>query len=292
MTAEPSGAAQRHRRRPDCRLGELLDSANQQGDARAGAHRQWPGVFLRGWIRLDAPHAGLQRGRASGRRPGASPRYCTNWTPRLPTIASVQVRPLALAPAWVACCDVAVATAEALFGFSEVRLGLIPASTAPYVVRAIGERSARRYFITAERFNAEKASAWGWGAYCGRARSAQRPVTYRPKPWCATARTPLPAAGAAAMCGQVIDQRLVDFTAERIAHARASDAKTREGVAALLEKRKPNWRGLSRVAHDTQRSDPGLAHHRRQYGYGRAAQRRRFGSFHLQIGPPAASGFC
>ncbi len=163
-------------------------------------------------------------------------------TLRLPTIASVQGSAFGVGAGLVACCDVAVATAEALFGFSEVRLGLIPASTAPYVVRAIGERPARRYFITAERFNAEKAKRLGLVHIVVEHEALNAQVTYLTETL--VRNGPHAIAGCKALLrdvwGKVMDQRLVDFTAERIAHARASD-EGREGVAALLEKRKPNW---------------------------------------------------
>ncbi len=57
----------------------------------------------------------------------------------------------------VACCDIALASVDAHFCFSEVRLGLIPSVISPYVVRAIGERTARRYFLTAEQIDAAEA---------------------------------------------------------------------------------------------------------------------------------------
>jgi methylglutaconyl-CoA hydratase len=78
-----------------------------------------------------------------------------------PTIARVQGSAFGLGAGLVACCDVAICSSEALFCFSEVRLGLSPAVFSPYIVRAIGERPARRYFITGERFNAGKAKRLG-----------------------------------------------------------------------------------------------------------------------------------
>ena len=144
------------------RLSELLDEAEANPDVRAGALTGNGLSFSSGWIKTDALHAGLQRGRASGRRPGAHRVLHKLDTLRLPTIASVQGLAFGvgagLGPAamwrWLPpkrCLA------------SEVRLGLIPGlHRAVCGARAIGERSARRYFITAERFNAEKASAWGW----------------------------------------------------------------------------------------------------------------------------------
>ncbi len=74
-----------------------------------------------------------------------------------PTIARVQGAAFGGGVGLVACCDMVVASDRALFCLSEVRLGLIPAVISPYVVAAIGERASRRYFMTAERFNAEEA---------------------------------------------------------------------------------------------------------------------------------------
>lgn len=163
-------------------------------------------------------------------------------TLRLPTIASVQGSAFSVGAGLVACCDVAVATAEALFGFSEVRLGLIPASTAPYVVRAMGERAARRYFITAERFNAEKAKRLGLVHIVVEHEALQAQVNYLTE--MLVRNGPNAIAGSKALLrdvwGKVINPALVELTAEQVAGVRSSP-EGREGVAALLEKRKPNW---------------------------------------------------
>ncbi len=74
-----------------------------------------------------------------------------------PTIARVNGSALGGGVGLVACCDIAVGAADAKFGLTEVRLGLAPATIAPYVVRAIGAREARRYFLTGERFDARHA---------------------------------------------------------------------------------------------------------------------------------------
>src|SRR6188508_624738 len=80
---------------------------------------------------------------------------------RKPTIARVQGAAYGGGVGLVACCDVAVAMHDATFSLSEPKLGLIPAVVSPYVIAAIGERAARRYFVTAERFDA--AEAWRLG---------------------------------------------------------------------------------------------------------------------------------
>ncbi|MCC2690325.1 MAG: enoyl-CoA hydratase, partial [Rhizobiaceae bacterium] len=79
-----------------------------------------------------------------------------NFLPK-PTIARVQGAAFGGGVGLVACCDIAIASDAASFSLSEVRLGLIPAVISPYVVAAIGERAARRYFLTAERFGADEA---------------------------------------------------------------------------------------------------------------------------------------
>jgi methylglutaconyl-CoA hydratase len=78
-----------------------------------------------------------------------------------PTVARVQGSAFGIGVGLVACCDIAVAASGALFGFSEVKLGTVPAISVPYLIRAIGARAARRYLVSAERFNAGKAKRLG-----------------------------------------------------------------------------------------------------------------------------------
>lgn len=78
-----------------------------------------------------------------------------------PTVAAVHGAAFGGGAGLVACCDIAIAADNATFSFSEVRLGLIPAAISPYVIAAIGERQARRYFLTAERFSAAEARRIG-----------------------------------------------------------------------------------------------------------------------------------
>ena len=142
----------------------------------------------------------------------------------------------------VACCDIAIATTNASFCLSETRLGLIPAVISPYVAAAIGPRACRRYFLTAEKFDAATAERLGL---------VHRVVVPEAL---AEARDEIlghllkggPAALAAAkdlvqrVSNAKIDEALRRDTAWRIADARAS-AEGKEGIAAFLEKRKPNW---------------------------------------------------
>ena len=79
----------------------------------------------------------------------------------IPVIARVQGAAMGGGAGLVCCCDIAIASRAATFAFSEVKLGLIPATISPYVLNAIGTRSARRYFLTAERFDATTALGMG-----------------------------------------------------------------------------------------------------------------------------------
>jgi methylglutaconyl-CoA hydratase len=142
----------------------------------------------------------------------------------------------------VACCDIAIATSSASFCLSEVRLGLIPAVISPYVAAAIGPRACRRYFLTAEKFDAATAERLGLihRVVAPEALEAARDEAVK------QLLNGGPAAQAAAknliqrVAGAPIDDALRRDTATRIADARTS-AEGKEGIAAFLEKRKPNW---------------------------------------------------
>lgn len=142
----------------------------------------------------------------------------------------------------VACCDIAIATSSASFCLSEVRLGLIPAVISPYVAAAIGPRACRRYFLTAEKFDAATAAKLGLvhRVVEAEALEAARDETIK------QLLTGGPAAQAAAkdlirrVTFAPLDDALRRNTAGRIADVRAS-AEGKEGIAAFLEKRKPNW---------------------------------------------------
>lgn len=142
----------------------------------------------------------------------------------------------------VACCDIAVAAETAKFSLSEVRLGLIPATISPYVVRKIGESNARRYFLTAEVFEAADAQRIGLVHEVVAATDIDKGAQYFVK----RLREGGPAAQDAAkrliarVAGAPIDEGLMADTAERIANQRASD-EGKEGTEAFLAKRAPSW---------------------------------------------------
>ena len=159
-----------------------------------------------------------------------------------PTIALVQGAAIGGGVGLVACCDIALASDNASFCLSEVRLGLIPAVISPYVAAAIGARATRRYFISAERFDAAEACRLGLVHEVVRAEDLDARAD-------SLSRTllqngPQAMASVKALVAEValsyLDDDLIADTAERIAEARASD-EGREGLSAYLEKRKPNW---------------------------------------------------
>ncbi len=139
-------------------------------------------------------------------------------------------------------CDVLVASDNVTFCLSEARLGLLPATIAPYVVRAMGEQAARRWFTTAERFSAAQGQAMGFvHELC-----TPDEIDARVAALVATLVANGPAAVRACkqlvrdVAGRPIDAALRDETARRIADIRAS-AEGREGVLSFLNKRPPNW---------------------------------------------------
>jgi len=159
-----------------------------------------------------------------------------------PTIAAVQGDVFAGGMGLVAACDMAVSVRTATYCLSEVKLGLIPATISPYVIRAMGARAAHRYFLTAERFSAEEAHRIGFvhelvdadqlDAKVGEL--AQALVGASPAAVRACKRLVQDVAE------RPIDDALIAATVEGIADIRASE-EGREGVASFLQKRKPAW---------------------------------------------------
>ncbi len=160
-----------------------------------------------------------------------------------PTIALVQGAAIGGGVGLVACCDIALATERASFSLAEVKLGLIPAVISPYVVAAIGARATRRFFLTAERFEASEALRLG---LVHEIASGEEALAARGEELSRTLLRNGPRAMAAAkeLVAEVahswLDDELIADTAERIAEARAS-AEGREGLSAFLEKRPPSW---------------------------------------------------
>jgi methylglutaconyl-CoA hydratase len=162
---------------------------------------------------------------------------------RKPTVARVHGAAYGGGVGLVACCDIAVATHAATFSLSEVKLGLVPAVISPYVVAAIGERAARRYFVTGERFDA--AEAWRLGLVHELAPDdAQMDAKLNEIVDALLACGPVAQREAKelvrAVAGRPVTSELIQDCAERIARIRASP-EGREGVGAFLEKRRASW---------------------------------------------------
>ena len=160
-----------------------------------------------------------------------------------PVIARVQGPAYGGGVGLIAACDIAIATFEAQFALSEVKLGIIPATIAPYVIAAIGERHARRYMLTAERFSAAEAYRLGLVHEIVPDAAALDEVI---GDLIETLLANGPDAMAEckellhAVANQPLGHEVIEDTAQRIARVRVTD-EAREGMAAFLEKRKPGW---------------------------------------------------
>jgi methylglutaconyl-CoA hydratase len=159
-----------------------------------------------------------------------------------PTIARVHGPVFAGGTGLVAACDIAIGTPEAKMCLSEAKLGLSPATISPYVIRAMGERHARRYFLTAEVFDAAEACRMGMLSLLVEPGKLDATIDEILKHLLAGG----PAAHARikelirAVAGRRPDDALVAETAQRIAEIRGSP-EGREGIASFLEKRRASW---------------------------------------------------
>jgi methylglutaconyl-CoA hydratase len=159
-----------------------------------------------------------------------------------PTVARVNGPALGGGTGLVACCDVVIASEQAVFGTTEVRLGLIPSVIGPYVLAAIGPRHARRLMLTGERISA--AEALRLGLVHDVVASEQLDLTVERMVGELLKSGPDAIAAGKRLIrdlsGRPIEPALIDETARRIAALRATD-EAREGVGAFLDKRAPGW---------------------------------------------------
>jgi len=163
---------------------------------------------------------------------------------RKPTVARVHGAAFAGGVGLVAACDIAIGVPEAKFCLSEARLGLSPATISPYVVRAMGERMARRYFLTAEVFDAAEARRVGLLTAVspsekldGEIEEILRHLMMGGPQAMAKIKDLI-----RAVASGPVDDAMIADTATRIAEIRVSP-EGREGIASFLEKRKPSWHG-------------------------------------------------
>jgi methylglutaconyl-CoA hydratase len=159
-----------------------------------------------------------------------------------PTVARVQGDTYAGGMGLVAACDIAVSVDTANYCLSEVKLGLIPATISPYVIRAMGARAAHRYFLTAERFSAAEALRIGFVHELVTADQLDAKVLELTTALCNASPN------AVKVCKKLvqdvaqrdISQPLIDATVAGIADIRSS-LEGKEGVSSFLQKRKPRW---------------------------------------------------
>ncbi|WP_234485034.1 enoyl-CoA hydratase/isomerase family protein [Noviherbaspirillum pedocola] len=159
-----------------------------------------------------------------------------------PTIARVHGAAMGGGMGLAAACNICIASTQASFATSEVKLGIIPAVISPYVIRAIGERQAYRYFQTAERFHADRANVIGLAHEVVAPEQLDEMVSLLVAallaggPMAQAASTEL----IRAMANRPVTRELIGETADRIARLRATP-EAKEGLTAFLEKRPPAW---------------------------------------------------
>ena len=158
-----------------------------------------------------------------------------------PTVARVHGPAIGGGTGFVSACDIVVASTEAVFGLSEVKIGVVPAAISPYVIRRMGESRARQYFLTGERLDGRRAHETGLAnivAAPGELDGAVEAVVAS-----LLSSGPEALASAKELLRRVPGMDFEEakrFTAEMIARLRVS-AEAQEGMAAFLEKRKPKW---------------------------------------------------
>lgn len=158
-----------------------------------------------------------------------------------PTLANVRGWVLGGGIGLVSCCDFAIAHDDSRFCFSEVKLGLVPATIAPFVIKKIGVNNAKRWFMTAKRFDANDALLMGLVSHVSNEQKQQQTLDEL------TGQLLSRGPNALRSCKQLVhtlapvDQSTIDMTISLIANTRTS-AEAQEGLSAFLEKRQPNWK--------------------------------------------------
>lgn len=193
-----------------------------------------------GWMRAMAGYS-WDENRADAAR--LAEMLWTVWRCPVPVIGRLHGDCYAGGVGLAAVCDILVAADGMQFCLSEARLGLLPATIGPYVVRALGEQAARRFFVTAERFSAADAKALGFVHECVAPEALDAKVAELVAAITANGPQAVRACKRLVqdLAGREIDAALRADTARRIADARAG-AEGREGVSAFLGKRDPAWR--------------------------------------------------
>jgi methylglutaconyl-CoA hydratase len=160
---------------------------------------------------------------------------------RCPVIGKINGAAIGGGVGFVAVCDIAVAAESAVFSFSEVKIGIVPACIGPYIVKKLGEGKAREFFITGERMKAEK--AYRIGLVSSYVENDKLDAAIDDILKMIKSSGPEAVAMAKKLVSGVAnttEEEYKPFTAEMIAKLRISD-EGQEGMTAFLEKRKPNW---------------------------------------------------
>jgi methylglutaconyl-CoA hydratase len=192
------------------------------------------------WMRRTAEYS-YEENVADARNLGALLKLI-NELPK-PTIALVHGHVFGGGVGLTAACDIAISAAETEFCLSEVRIGLIPSIIAPYVIGAIGERQARRYFLTAERFNGGEARRIGLVHEVVFGHELDKKAIEIIK----SIRDGAPGGQAMGkalirdIARKPVSDEMIEHTVQRIAEARASN-EGKEGLQAFLNKEEPSWR--------------------------------------------------
>ena len=224
-------------------LTEAFADLNQDADLRVvllGGHGK---AFCAGadlnWMRAMAGYS-WEQNRADAR--SLADMLWTLYSCPLPIVGRVHGDCYAGGLGLAAVCDVLVAAEGVNFCLSEAKLGLLPATIGPYVVKAMGEQAARRWFLTAERFSAVQAHAMGFVHECVAPEALDAKVDEIVAALVANGPMAVRACKKLVqdVAGRAIDAELRADTARRIADIRASD-EGREGIQSFLAKRAPNW---------------------------------------------------
>lgn len=220
-------------------LTRLADDGAVRAVVLTGSGRSFSAGADLNWMRKTATYGEAEN--LSDARALAKLMATLNELPK-PTIARVNGAALGGGTGLVACCDIVIASAAALFGTTEVRLGLIPSVIGPYVIAAIGVRQARRLMLTGERIGAAEAARIGLVHEVVAADQLDGAVETILRHLLQGGPNALAAAKRLVrdLAGQPIGPDLIDATAKRIAALRAT-AEAREGVMAFLAKRPASW---------------------------------------------------
>ena len=191
------------------------------------------------WMRSMADYSHAQNLEDAGR---LATMLATIYRCPKPTIARIQGDVYAGGTGLVAACDMAVSVETANFCLSEAKLGLVPSTISPYVIRAMGARMAHRYFLTAERFDAATALRIGCVHETTTAVALDAKVAELVQLLLANGPKAVPLCKKLVqdVAGQEITPELVQLTVASIADVRVSD-EGREGLQSFLQKRKPAW---------------------------------------------------